>query len=401
SYPHRKGHTLAYPYASTPEERELYDWLRRHPNKFNVAEVQLRLAAEGTELSSPKELTDFRQRLDLYNGVIRTRYRWKGVTTVMESFIHAGRNLFVFHVNDSASTPIARTLTITVGDPEGFDTRYDKFPPPPGDRAAASDRTRPLEQTGTNKSNQVFYALRHLPNGFSHSFVGGVTTQVTAVRFSEQTITVELAPYQQKDFTIFLFIVSEQEHSEPIRSGKVLLEAALKQGYQAVLSEHQQWWHDYWERSSIELDSFDERGRTLERWYYLSLYYLACSDRGTLPPAEGGLAANSWFGKFHLEMHFWHAIGFLAANRPECLRPSLQWYLYAVPQAKKNAEAMGLEGAKYPKMTSFRGLDSPGRTNLRIYWHVGEIPTLIYWYYLYTQDRPFLEEMYPVLRETA
>ncbi len=416
SYPHREGHTLAYPYASTPEEQKLYDWLRRHPNKFNVADIQLGLATGGRELSSPKELTDFRQRLDLYNGVIKTRYRWKGVTTAIESFIHARKNLIVFHINDSASVPVARTLTITVGDPVGFDARYEKGPPQ-SDSATAAERKRPLMQTGKSDDHQRFWALRPLPNGFSHAFVGGATAAVQAVRFSEQTITVELAPYREKEFTVFLFIVSEQEHSEPIRSGKEFIEATIRQDYQAVLSEHQQWWHDYWGRSSIELDSYrgersrtvhgersrtiDDRGEKLERWYYLSLYHLACSDRGTLPPAEGGLVANSWYGKFHLEMHFWHAIGFLAANRPECLRPSLQWYLDVLPQAKKNAEAMGLKGAKYPKMTSFRGLDCPGRTNLRIYWHVGEIPTLIYWYYLHTLDRAFLEEMYPVLQETA
>ena len=400
TYPHGENHTLAYPYASTPVQQELYDWLRRHPNKCNLANFALTLEVGEKALRSPVELTVFDQQLDLYDGLVRTHYQWEGVHTRLESFVHATKDLIVFHVADSAISPVSRTLRITISDPEGFDPRYETGPPAPKP-GEERWRVRPLEHTGQSSNQRVFWALRPLPNGFSYGLIGGVTKEVESVHFSEKEISVELAPRPQDEFTVFLFIVSEKENQNPTAFGKEFIENALQQGYPALLREHQQWWHDYWGRSAIELESGDERGKKLEEWYYRSLYYLASNDRGPLPPAEGGLVANSWFGKFHLEMHFWHAAGFLAANRPECVRPSLQWYLEVLPQAKKNAEAMGLKGAKYPKMTSFRGQDSPGLTNLRIYWHVGEISTLIWWYYLYTQDREFLRTMYPVLAESA
>ena len=42
----------------------------------------------------------------------------------------------------------------------------------------------------------------------------------------------------------------------------------------------------------------------------LSLYLQRVHAAGVLPPAETGLLANSWRGKFHLEMHWWHAAHF-------------------------------------------------------------------------------------------
>jgi hypothetical protein len=51
----------------------------------------------------------------------------------------------------------------------------------------------------------------------------------------------------------------------------------------------------------------DPRAFELERRTVLSQYLLAIQSSGAMPPAETGLTCNSWYGKFHLEMHPWHA----------------------------------------------------------------------------------------------
>ena len=40
---------------------------------------------------------------------------------------------------------------------------------------------------------------------------------------------------------------------------------------------------------------------------------------GSHPPQETGLTCNSWYGKFHLEMHWWHAAHFPAWGRAPLL----------------------------------------------------------------------------------
>jgi|GEM_PF-1386332 len=397
-YPHGENHTLEYANPASPIQSKLYDFLRKYPNKFSLFNVALTLSAGGQELSSAKEVTDINQMLDLNDGIIRTQYRWNGVTAVAETYVHAEKDLLVFHFSDNAATPISRNLRIQFGSPDAWDPRYEKAPPA---AKVSPGGVYALGESGCSKDRQSFWTLRAMPGDFSYAIVGRITAKVATVSFLEQEMLVELAPYSQQEFTIVLSVTSAKDNKDPIKAGKQAVADALSHSYEELARNHSAWWHDYWNRAGIDLYSADGKGKTLERWYYLSLYHLACNDRGILPPAEGGLVANSWYGKFHLEMHFWHAIGFLAANRPDMLAPSLPWYLQILPQAKLNAAAMGLQGAKYPKMTSFPGKESPGSTNLRIYWHVGEIPTIIWWYYLYTGDEKFLQRMYPVLQNTA
>ena len=69
--------------------------------------------------------------------------------------------------------------------------------------------------------------------------------------------------------------------------------------------------------------SQDPRWRELERRIVLSQYLTAIQCAGSLPPQETGLTCNSWEGKFHLEMHWWHAAHFALWDRLPLLERSL------------------------------------------------------------------------------
>ena len=69
--------------------------------------------------------------------------------------------------------------------------------------------------------------------------------------------------------------------------------------------------------------STDPRAKELERRVVLSQYLTAVNSAGDVPPQEEGLFSNSWYGKFHLEMHAWHAAHFAAWGRPELLERSM------------------------------------------------------------------------------
>jgi hypothetical protein len=60
--------------------------------------------------------------------------------------------------------------------------------------------------------------------------------------------------------------------------------------------------------------SSNPRAVELERRIVLSQYLTAINGAGRTPPQETGLVCNSWHGKFHLEMHWWHAAHFLKRN---------------------------------------------------------------------------------------
>lgn len=76
-------------------------------------------------------------------------------------------------------------------------------------------------------------------------------------------------------------------------------------------------WRNFWNESgAVNLSGCaDARAVELERRVVLSLYNTAVHCAGSLPSAETGLLFNSWFGKFHLEMHWWHSVHFTAWSR--------------------------------------------------------------------------------------
>ncbi|HYJ46366.1 MAG TPA: hypothetical protein VEV81_07105, partial [Pyrinomonadaceae bacterium] len=129
-------------------------------------------------------------------------------------------------------------------------------------------------------------------------------------------------------------------------------------------------WQRFWtEGGAIELsESRDSRAPELERRIVLSQYLTAIQCSGSKPPQETGLTVNSWYGKFHLEMHWWHASHFALWNRLPLLEKSLGWYEHVLPGAIELARSQGYAGARWPKMVGPEGRDSPSPIGPLLIW---------------------------------
>jgi hypothetical protein len=124
-------------------------------------------------------------------------------------------------------------------------------------------------------------------------------------------------------------------------------------------------WPHFWESGcALELPGAPE----IERRAVLSQYLTAINCSGSLPPAETGLTCNSWYGKFHLEMHFWHAAHFAVWGRAPLLARSLDYYRRILPSARARAQEQGYAGARWPKMTAPDGRDSPSPIGPLLIW---------------------------------
>ena len=124
-------------------------------------------------------------------------------------------------------------------------------------------------------------------------------------------------------------------------------------------------WSRFWSTgAATDLSAAPE----LERRVVLSQYLTAIQCAGSLPPQETGLTCNSWYGKFHLEMHFWHAAHFAHWNRPRLLERSLDYYRRILPGAREKARSQGYSGARWPKMTDPDGRDSPSPIGPLLIW---------------------------------
>jgi hypothetical protein len=113
----------------------------------------------------------------------------------------------------------------------------------------------------------------------------------------------------------------------------------------------------------------------LERRVVLSQYLLAIQCAGSTPPQETGLTYNSWFGKFHLEMIWWHQAQFALWGHPELLDRTLSWYETVEPIARQIAERQGFKGIRWMKMTDPSGTEAPSKVGSFLIW---QQPHLIY-----------------------
>ena len=133
----------------------------------------------------------------------------------------------------------------------------------------------------------------------------------------------------------------------------------------------------------------------------LSQYLLAIQCAGSTPPQETGLTYNSWFGKFHLEMIWWHQAQFALWNRSELLDRTLGWYEKAYPIAKEVAKRQGFDGIRWMKMTDPSAIEAPSKVGSFLIW---QQPHLIYMAELLYRSNPnaeVLKKYNKLVQETA
>jgi hypothetical protein len=162
-------------------------------------------------------------------------------------------------------------------------------------------------------------------------------------------------------------------------------------------------WSTFWSSGgAIDFSACtDSRGAELERRVVLSQYLMAVNCAGSMPPQETGLATNSWWGKSHLEMHWWHAAHFVLWGRPELLERSLRWYRAILPRAKDTAKLQGYRGARWPKQVGPDGREAPSDVGVFLIW---QQPHPIYYAELLYRSHPgreMLETHREIVFETA
>ncbi|MBC6612829.1 hypothetical protein H8B15_18035 [Hymenobacter sp. BT507] len=114
----------------------------------------------------------------------------------------------------------------------------------------------------------------------------------------------------------------------------------------------------------------DPRARELERRVVLSQYLTRIQGAGQYPPQETGLVFNSWYGRPHLEMHWWHSAHFPLWGRAELLARSLGWYARPDVQAeaRRIAQVQGYQGVRWQKMTDPWGQEGPSSVGAFLIW---------------------------------
>ncbi len=346
-------------------------WLRENPHRFSLARVSLYLRSGDGRDARFSDLSATQQKLDLWSGVLRSRFNFDGEAVRVETRVHPHLDMLMVTLDSSALAEGKLGVNLSL---PGISANLDPDP---------EDWSHPQRYLTivTGRSARRL-SLECILDATRYYATVVADHDVTFARTGPHAFTILLSgartpagrsalPHALTVMVLF----SRQPHPGALPSA-----AAAR----TAVADH---WHRFWQSGgAVDFSgSADPRAFELERRIVLSQYLLAVNAAGLYPPQETGLFSNSWYGKFHLEMLLWHE-GWLAVwGHPALLARTMSWYLRHLAQAEARARAHGWRGALWPKMVGPDGRESPSPINPFIMW---QQPTPIYLSELLYRSRP-------------
>ncbi len=367
------GHTATYP-VSQDGQKELYGWLRENPHRLNLGKLSFLLDDIRVE---EYQLTEIHQELDLWNGVINSKYSLDGVDVTVITTCHPELDMLAVKVH----SPLVKEkrLSVEIAFPYGHATSLN------GADWEAVDR----HSTELELAAQSALFKRKLDKDHYEGYMAW-DGEASLIESAKHHYALKPSGHS-KDF---FFVIQFAQKS----AGK------QKADFQPTLSKASEHWQEFWKTGgAIDLsESNDPRWKELERRVVLSQYLLAVNEAGSLPPQESGLVNNSgWYGKFHLEMHWWHGAHYQLWNRWSLFDKSLHWYRNILPEAKQIAKRQGYQGVRWPKMIGPDGRFGPSAIGPWLIWQQAHPIFYAEQNYRLSPSRATLEEWKEVVFESA
>ncbi|MHC4214644.1 MAG: glycosyl hydrolase family 95 catalytic domain-containing protein, partial [Planctomycetota bacterium] len=142
------------------------------------------------------------------------------------------------------------------------------------------------------------------------------------------------------------------------------LDAAMAKGFEGLLEDNKNWWHDFWSKAFIHLNSSDGSAELVEQHYTYFLYIMGSSSRGKYPPRYGAMIWSTEGDYRHWgSQHWWFNLrayyrGLPATNRLELMDPMFSMYSGMYESSAIAArQQWDSKGIFIPETTSFNGLE--------------------------------------------
>ena len=354
------GRKVGYP-TSSDGQKPLFDWLRENPHRLHLGRI-------GFAIDQAADVRFIRQDLDLWTGRLRSQFEWRGKKIVTETCCHPTEDMIA--------------VTVQGRIPVVFEFPYGS----PAMNAA--DWTHPGKHSTTQRA-------------------AGANSIELERRLDDTTYNVRIdwpgIAAAMKQESAHRFVLTPASGRVAFCCGFRAAGHTTSADPAATFAAAQRHWSAFW-NSGAAIDfsvAPDPRAHELERRIVLSQYLTAIQCAGSLPPQETGLTCNSWYGKFHLEMHYWHAAHFAAWGRPALLERSLGWYRAILPSAREKARQQGYAGARWPKMTAPDGRDSPSPIGPLLIWQQPHPIAMAEFIYSARPTRETLERYRDIVFESA
>jgi len=344
---HGRPVTYSVQVSSPKRNKDADDWFRQNVHRLQLGNLGFEIIRKDGSVANISDIQNIRQELNMWRGEIVSNFSVEGVPVKVVTYCHQDKDVIAAKVTSPLLTEGRLRVTL-------------KFPFPTNEFAdMAVNYQHPEKHKSSivvDKGTQAIICHQLDTTKYFVTLTWGSAATIT----NPETHQFVLSPAKGSDqFEVScLFGKKVGGTMDILRFGDVQDNSIAE-------------WPKFWMRGGVvDLSgSKDKRADELERRIVTSQYLTKIQCAGKYPPQETGLTYNSWYGKPHLEMHWWHGIHFALWGRPDLLENSMSWYSGSVEQkAKALATRQGYKGARWQKMTDPEGNESPSSVGAFLIW---------------------------------
>lgn len=354
------GRPVEYPIPN-PAQPELSRWLYANPARINLGRIGLELTLPDGRTAVAGDLTGIRQELDLWTGIIDSRFELVGEPVHVRTCCHPDQDTVAVEIESPlvAAGRLAVFLDFPGADQQEFAEYVGTYGEPDAHQTTATTHGNRADVTHRMDSTEYRVELTWQGRGV---FASADTNGAAADRHRYRLTGADGSDRLQLACT-FAPAQTASAQALPAQAS-----SATTSG--AAFAASDRAWRQYWlSGGAVDLsESKDPRWRELERRIVLSQYLLRVNEAGSLPPQESGLVNNGWHGKFHMEMYWWHGAHWALWNRWPILERSLTVFDRLHASSRERARKQGFRGARWPKCTTADGSEAPHVINALLVW---------------------------------
>ena len=372
-----RGHDELYavPFNEPGRSHDAGEWFRANPNRMHLGVVGFAFKNEKKQIAQIEEIKNIHQRLNLWNGCIESNYTCMNRPMNVSTWCDPER--------DQMMCRFASKLIN-----EGKLSVVFRFPYPTGKHTDDACSWTPNKGNQTNickKGNNYVVLKRQVDQSIYYVTVKWIGKGL----------------FKETGLNNFQLIPKNETFSFSCAFTEALPSALISDVN--VPQRSAEYWEKFWTKGGM-IDcsgSTSPQARELERRVVLSQYLLAIQCAGDTPPQETGLTYNSWFGKFHLEMTWWHEAWLALWGHTDMLERVMGWYEKVAPAAHDIAHRQKFNGIRWMKMTDPSGTEAPSKVGSFLIW---QQPHYIYLAELIYRSNPstaVLRKYNKLVQETA
>jgi len=348
-------------------KKDAANYFRGNPHRLHLGFLGLELLNDNRAEVTAEQITGINQELNMWKGLISSSFKIENELIDVKTFCHPERDMITAEI---LSERIGKGLL-------GFNL---KFPYPSGGHVDGG-------YTFNSPEKHHSEIIQQNENSALFKHIIDTTAYFVKMNWSGTAELIEKEPHyfvlmpdpKNTKFNISIEFAEENNLVEPLDFATSELETT-------------EFWNNFWETGgAVDFsETADPRAFELERRVILSRYLTRIQCAGNYPPQETGLTFNSWYGKHHLEMHWWHGVHWAYWGNAEILEKSMIYYHDIFLKAEEKARRQGYPGVRWPKMTDLQGNDSPSGVGEFLIW---QQPHPIYYAELLYRENPEKETL--------